>query len=108
MRKICLTFLSTIVIVFYIIYIGSTLLIRPSSTVLFMPKTQSIRRQSYRFPVGVTEVKQCGRAFNRFRGNVMDKPIYSEFNYCVSVISIDADTGILLHVRETRQSRWRQ
>ena len=105
MRKICLTFLSTIVIVFYIIYIGSTLLIRPSSTVLFMPKTQSIRRQSYRFPVGVTEVKQCGRAFNRFRGNVMDKPIYSEFNYCVSVISIDADTGILLHVRETRQSK---
>ena len=61
--------------------------------------------QSYHFPVGVTEVKQCGRAFNRFRDNVMETPIYSEFNYCVSMVSVDADTGILLHVRETRKSK---
>ena len=105
MRKTCVIFLSTVVTVFYIIYIGSTLLIRPSSTVLIIPKPQSTRRQSYRFPVGVTELKQCRRALNLFPEKVTDTPIYSEFNYCVSVISEDSDTGILLHVRETRQSK---
>ena len=105
MRKICLIFLSTIVTVFYIFYIGSTLLIRRSSTVLIIPKAQSTRRQSYRFPVGVTELKQCQRALKLFPGKVTDKPIYGEFNYCVSVISVDADTGILLHVRETRKKK---
>ena len=105
MQKIWLIFLSTMVIVFYIIYIGSTLLMRPSSTVLMMPipKPQSIRRQSYRFPVGVTELKQWRRALNLFPGDVTKKPIYSEFNYYVSVISVDADAGIMLHVRETRK-----
>ena len=107
MRKGCVLFISTIVTVSYIIYIGSTLLIkpRPSSTVLIIPQPQSARRQSYRFPVGVTELKQCQWAFNYFPSKVTDKPIYSEFNYCVSVISVDADTGILLHVRETRKKK---
>ena len=106
-RKTYLIFLSTIAIVFYTIYIGSTLLIRPSSTVLIrpIPKPQSTRRQSYRFPVGVTELKQFRRAFNLFPGKVTDKPIYGEFDYCVSVISVDANTGILLHVRETRKNK---
>ena len=66
------------------------------------PEPQST--QSYRFPVGVTELKQCKRAFDLFGGKVVDKPVYSEFNHSVSVIRVDAETGILLHVRETRNN----
>ena len=58
---------------------------------------------SYHFPVGVTELKQCRRAFSLFPGNVTEKPIYKELNYNISLISVDTKAGILLHVRETRR-----
>ena len=81
----------------YVIYIGSTTRIRP------VPQTT--RRQSYRFPVGVTELKQSQRASILFGGKVAAKPIYSEFKYSVSLMSVDAATGILLRVRETRNNK---
>ena len=98
MRKKCLIIglLLTTTTVLYVIYNGYTTRIRPAP--------QSTRRQSYRFAVGVTELKQCDRASSLFDGKVANKPIYSEFKYRVSVLSVDAETGILLRVRETRNS----
>ena len=67
-----------------------------------LPQPSQPLRLSYHFPVGVTELKQCQRAFRLFPNKVAKKPIYKEFNYNVSLISVDAVAGILVHVRETR------
>ena len=95
MRKLFLAILTTTVGVLYTIYFGSTVLMRPDPQATW----------SYHFPVGVTELKQCKRAFDLFGGKIVDKPVYSEFNLSVSVIRIDAETGILLRVRETRNNK---
>lgn len=64
-----------------------------------------VRRISYYFPLRVTELKQCLRSFNLFHMSVIQKPIYTEFNYIVSLISVDSDVGILFHLFEVRNNR---
>ena len=62
----------------------------------------SRHRLSYHLPVGVTELKQCRRAFRLFHGKVTETPVYKEFHYEIKLITVDAEDAILLHVRETR------
>ena len=69
---------------------------------IIIPPPTPPNLSSYHASVGVTELKQCQRAFRLFPRNVTEKPIYKEFNYNISLIRVDAEAGILLHVREAR------
>ena len=87
----------SLIVIAYIVYNSYS-----GATVRTTLPQSSRHRLSYHLPVGVTELKQCRRAFSLFHGKVTETPVYKEFHYEIKLISVNADDGILLHVRETR------